>query len=382
MKLIYIANMRTPTEKAHGIQIMKMCEAFVKVGNEIELFAARRFNHLKQDVFEYYGIERIFKIKNFFCLDLMPLEKFFGGLAFLIQSFSFFVSVFIRVIFKKADVVYIRDKFLLPLCLFKNNIVFEAHDFPENYFLYSRFFRKTKKIIVITRKLKDLFIEKGVEEDKIFVSPDGTDIEKFDIQCDMTEARKKLRLPQDKKIIVYTGHLYQWKGADTLLQAAEKFKNINSGLEVLFVFVGGTEKDIADFEKKSENSNNIKIIGHRPHFEIPYWLKAANALVLPNSAKEKISKYWTSPLKLFEYMASGRPIVASDLPSLIEILNENNAILVKPDNSDDLAEGIFKALKGDELADKISRQAFNDVKNNTWLKRADNILKFINNAKC
>lgn len=381
MKLIYAANVRMPTEKAHGIQIMKMCEAFAKAGNEIELAAASRFNHIKEAVFEYYGVEKKFKIKKFFCLDVMPLERFFGRSAFIIQAFSFFVSIFPWIIFKKADVVYIRDKFLLPLSLFKSNIVFEAHDFPGNYFLYSIFLKKTKKIIVITRKLKDVFIEKGIGENKILVAPDGIDIEKFDIQCSMPEARKKLRLPQDKKIIVYTGHLYKWKGADTLLKAAEKFKNINSGFDVLFVFAGGTEKDIADFEKKAGNLNNVKIVGHRPHFEIPYWLKAADVLALPNSGKEKISKYWTSPLKLFEYMSSKRPIVASDLPSLREILNENNAILVKPDDAGDLAEGMRKALKRDGLADKISLQAFNDVKNRTWDERAANILKFMKNAK-
>lgn len=383
MKLIYAANIRIPTEKAHGIQIMKMCEAFAKTGNEIELAAASRFNHIKEDAFEYYCVEKKFKIKKFFCLDIIPLERFFGRSAFIIQAFSFFVSIFLWVIFKKADVVYIRDKFLLPLSLFKSNIVFEAHDFPGNYFLYSIFFKKTKKIITITRKLKDVFIENGAGENKILVAPDGIDIEKFDIKCSMSEARKKLRLPMDKKIVVYAGHLYKWKGADTLLQAAEKFKNINSGLDVLFVFAGGTEKDIADFEKKAENLNlnNIKIAGHRPYFEIPYWLKSADVLALPNSGKEKISKYWTSPLKLFEYMSSKRPIVASVLPSIREILNENNAILVKPDDAVALAEGIRKALKNNGLADKISLQAFNDVKNMTWSERAANIAEFIKNAK-
>src|SRR3989338_7168842 len=82
-------------------------------------------------------------------------------------------------------------------------------------------------------------------------------------------------------------------------------------------FVGGTEKDRAKVKVKSEklkNKDNVKIIEHRPHDEIPFWLRAADILVLPNTAIEDISKYYTSPMKLFEYMASGRPIVPSDLP--------------------------------------------------------------------
>lgn len=119
------------------------------------------------------------------------------------------------------------------------------------------------------------------------------------------------------------------------------------------------------------------MVGHRPHQEIPYWLKAADVLVLPNSAKEKISRFYTSPLKLFEYMASGTPIVASDLPSIREVLNEKNAVLVKPDSPEFLTAGIMKVLENPYLSDKISKQAFQDVQNYTWEKRAEKILRFI-----
>ena len=76
-------------------------------------------------------------------------------------------------------------------------------------------------------------------------------------------------------------------------------------------------------------------------------------------------------------MASKRPIVASDLPSIREILNEGNAILVQPDNPQGLAEGIRKVLENKNLAEKISARAFRDVQNYTWQKRAENILEFI-----
>jgi len=106
-------------------------------------------------------------------------------------------------------------------------------------------------------------------------------------------------------------------------------------------------------------------------------LFAADALVLPNSAKAKISSHYTSPLKLFEYMASRRPIVASDLPSLREVLRDGeNAVLVKPDNPRALAEGIERALSDAELAARIGRQAREDVEQYTWEKRAVNITTF------
>ena len=101
-------------------------------------------------------------------------------------------------------------------------------------------------------------------------------------------------------------------------------------------FCGGVPNMILiNSEKKAKGSENILVLGHKPHKTMPVFLKAADVLVLPNSAKEEISRSYTSPLKLFEYMASGRPIVASDLPSIREVLNENNSLLVSPDSSED-----------------------------------------------
>jgi glycosyltransferase involved in cell wall biosynthesis len=84
-------------------------------------------------------------------------------------------------------------------------------------------------------------------------------------------------------------------------------------------------------------------------------------------------------MKMFEYMASQRPIVASDLPSIREVLSENNAVLIEPDNPQSLAEGIKKALTDKELSQRISQQTQTDVEEYTWDKRAQKILEFIKN---
>jgi len=382
MKIIYIANARIPTEKAHGIHIMKMCESFAlynandtnlypnatnKSKIEVELIIPRRFNWIKKDPFEYYGVEKSFKIKKLPCLDLIPLDKYIGHLGFWVESFTFFLFLLPYIFFKKADIIYTRDKFSLPLVLFKKNFVFEAHTFSKNYFLYSPFFKKVKNLIVITQKLKDLFINKGIPENRILVAPDGVDIGMFDIQCSKFEAREKLRLPLDKKIVLYTGHLYSWKGADILARASEHLPK-----DIDIYFVGGTEEDVRRY-KIQDTKYKIQIIGHRPYAEIPYWLRAADVLVLPNSGKEEISKYWTSPLKMFEYMAAKKPIVASDLPSIREILNEENAVLVEPDSPQSLSAGILETLRNPKFSDKISSRAFEDVKQYSWEKRAKKI---------
>lgn len=370
MKLTYIANVRIPTEKAHGIQIMKMSEAFAK-SMEVELVVPKRLNPIKTDPFEYYGLARDFKIKKLPCLDLIPWDKYIGLLGLWVESLTFFFFVFQYLIFRKIDIFYTRDKFFLPFILFKKNIIFESHTFPKKYFLYSLFLKKLKGIVVITQKLKDLLIERGLSSDKILVVPDGVDLVSFDIEDTQEECRKKLNLSQNKKMILYTGHLYEWKGAQTLAESSQFLPT-----ETAIYFVGGTQKDINRFKARYSNFQ-LCIVGHRPYNEIPYWLKAADILVLPNSSKEEISKYWTSPMKVFEYMAAKRPIIASNLPSIREILNEENAILVKPDSPEALARGIRKTLQNPEISIKLSTKAFADVQNYTWQKRVEKICIFM-----
>lgn len=372
MKLIYLSNARMPTEKAHGIHIMKMCEAFAESA-QVELVLPARFNKIKENLFDYYNVPRKFKTKRLPCLDLIPWDKYFGYFALWLESFSFSISVFFYLLFNKADIIYARDKSLLFLSFFNKNVVFESHTFPKNYSLYGPFIKRLRGLVVITQKLKNLFVEKGILPERILVAPDGVDITMFDIKCSASSAKAKLNLPQDKKAVLYAGHLYEWKGVQILAEAS---RYLPENFEVYFV--GGTAEDTEKFKIKNLKLK-INIVGHRPYSEIPYWLKAADVLVLPNSGKEEISKLWTSPLKMFEYMASERPIVASNLPSIQEILNDKNAVLVEPDNALALADGIKKVLGDSKFSDEISKKAYLDVAENyTWLRRRKKIMEFIN----
>ncbi|MCK4826704.1 glycosyltransferase, partial [bacterium] len=158
------------------------------------------------------------------------------------------------------------------------------------------FLKRTKGIIVTSKKIKEFFLEKNIPSEKILVAPNGVDIQMFDVGCSKFEAREKINLPQDKKIVLYTGHLYSWKGAQTLADAS---RYLIENTEIYFV--GGTKKDIKNFKLQTSNFK-LNIVGHRPHSEIPYWLRAADVLILPDLAVKDILKYGASPMKMFEYM--------------------------------------------------------------------------------
>lgn len=378
-----------PTDKAYGIYVMKMCEALKNAGVDVIFLYPKRSNDLKKDVFfSYYGMSESFKTKELFSIDLLSL-KFLGYIPYLIGIVSFYISVLFYVLFYLRDYKYIYTRDFYGAAVFKllgKKVIFDAHSLPLTpCFLFKFFLKSNDKIIAITEGLKKGLVDFGIPAEKIFVLPDGVDLKKFSLNISKEEAREKVNLPQNEKLIIYAGHLYKWKGVNTLFEAAYKFPtrqpadNFQFSKETLFVFVGGADKDIDKFKEKSgkENLNNILIVGRRPYNEIPLWLKAADVLILPNSGREKLSAFYTSPLKMFEYMAAGKPIVASDLPSIREVLNKENSVLVKADDEYALMEGIKKVFSDSEFADKISKNALRDAQNFSWEKRAEKFLNIL-----
>jgi glycosyltransferase involved in cell wall biosynthesis len=373
MKILYISNSRLPTEKAYGIQTVKMCESFAASGSEVLLlYPFRRSPHINEEFFKFFSIKENFELKQ-----LPAPDFYFPGdmdrIAFYIKSFISAIFLAVYAMFTKFDIIYSRDE--LPLYLlsfFTKKMCFEAHKFSKaKSFYYKRFRSARLRIVTITAGLKEEFINAGFDGDKILVASDGVDIEDFNIDISREDARKRAGLPIDKNIVLYSGHLFDWKGAHIVAEAA------NNLPEILFVFVGGTEADIKEFKNRYGLVPNILILGRRAHADIPFYLKAGDILVLPNSGKDVLSQKFTSPLKLFEYMASKRPIVASDLPALKEVLNDQNAVFFEPDNSESLAKAIRSTLGNYKLMIELSEHAFVDVQDYNWNKRSAKILNFL-----
>jgi len=363
MKIFYIANIKLPTEKAHGYQIVKMCEEFGKK-IEVELIIPGRKSHIKDDVFEYYDVKENFKIRRLGSFDFFKWEKVLGKLAWIIQRVLLSWAVG-GLDMKEGDVVYTREEEVVWVMAKKSKrVVYEAHNWPNRVKTHIKMIRGAYKIICITKGLAEKYIESGLEKEKILIAPDGVDLEKFDIKKTKREIREELDLPVDKKIVIYVGSFQKWKGVNTLIEVAKRIE------DVLFILVGGVGE-------LGEALKNVKAVGQKPKREIPKWMAVADVLVLPNSGKENISKFYTSPLKMFEYMASGVPIVASDLPSIMEVLNEENAVLVEADNVGNLAMGIEKVLEDENFGERLADKAKEDSKKYGWDKRVENILKFI-----
>ena len=373
MKILYINHVRLPTEKAHGIQIMEMCQALANLGVELELIVPQRLNNIKEDPFSYYDISPNFKITYLPCIDLIPLDYMFGRLSYLITTFSFILSAKIYSWFIKYDLVYSRTLFV---SFFFKKTTLEIHSLPKKITLVHKYFwGKAHRLVVLTNIMKKELVAAGIPEDKIVVAADGVDIEKFNINVSKKEAREKLNLPQSKFLIGYVGSLKTMemeKGVDTAIRALTHLPNNFS-----LIIVGGNDRHIQHYQNLSNklNAENILFTGQVKRQLIPCYLKAFDVVIAPFPNNEHYNNYM-SPLKLFEYMVSRRPIVASNLPSIKEVLNEKNSLLVEP-TIQGLVSGINKISQDKDWADKISAQAYIDVQNYSWQKRAKKIIDYI-----
>lgn len=377
-----------PTEKAYGIQIASMCKAFAELGITLELVFPFRRSRIKEDFFSYYGIKPAFRAAQ------IPAPDFYwpgplGRLSFLLKNFLSGLRLVNHVRSRQEDVIYSRDELMVFLCTFffkRNTLVFEAHKFsPARRFIYRRLRSRGVKVVVISAGVHEKFRQMGLRGDSILLAPDGVDLDQFDIPDKKVEYRDELFLPKGKRLIGYIGQLKtmgQAKGLEELLLAFGQLNSIYQDLGL--VIVGGSEEEVSYYRQKivamGLESDSVILTGQKQHNLIPKYLKVFDILVMPFPWTKHYA-FYMSPLKLFEYMASKRPIVATRLSSITQILNPKNAVLVEPNSGSALAQGIKLVLDNQDLATSISGRALQDVQQYSWSKRARKILSFIDESQ-
>ncbi|MFH1286452.1 MAG: glycosyltransferase [Candidatus Magasanikbacteria bacterium] len=366
MKLYYVANVRVPTEKAHGYQISKMCESLVRAGADVTLVIPQRRNFIDESLFKFYGIEEnLFKIKRIPTIDLTFIQK---KIFYRILSFSFACFSFLYFLFKRGNVsIYCRGESVLWLAMLPKRfcVFWESHIKPGRLDLYQKPVSRLRGVVCVTSYYQKEIIEIfDISKENVLLFPDAVDIEAFNIQKEQDVARKLLGIPQDKWIVMYVGSDLKWKGVDVLKGAANLLP-----ANFLVIFVGNIS---------SEGDGKGYYVGQKNQKEIPLWLKASDCLVLTGNSESSVSRNYTSPLKMFEYMASKRPIVSFRIPSFGDILGSGNSLVLKNNTPEDLASNLLHLEENPSVASKIVDQAFLDVQAYTWDKRAVTVLSFLN----
>ncbi|MDE2071663.1 MAG: glycosyltransferase family 4 protein [Patescibacteria group bacterium] len=362
MTIAYVANMRLPTEKAHGAQIMKVCEAFVRAGQDLALYVPTRRNMLTGEPLSYYGVTTPFPIRYIAVPDTVG----WGAVGFVLQSLRFGARAQ-RAVPQEA-LVYGRDEWaLVPFALGGRRFVWESHD--GRWTWAARFIaRRAARMVVVTQSAKEFYISKGISAEKIVAVPNGIDTAAFAHHESCAQARERLGLPRREHIALYIGALGGWKGTDTLCEASNYLQIARIAV------IGGSPGEV---ERMRAKYPKVMFVGARPFRELANNQAAADVLVVPNSAKNEIAVRFTSPLKLIAHLASGVPIVASDLPSTREIAGQDAAVLVEPDNPQALAQAIEKVLADEGLSARVVAAAKARATQFDWSVRAQAVLRFI-----
>jgi glycosyltransferase involved in cell wall biosynthesis len=370
MKIGYLANVRFPSERAHATQIACTAQAFCENGAIVELFVNTRSNVSKGEVDEY------FKINSKFLLYRLPYGVFLPKIrpAFYFSEVFFSLSFLLKFGTKNHDIFYSRSEWIVWCLSFfipSDKLVWESHEAKLNY-PARKILKSEALVIVISEGIFEAYREFGVDGNKMVVAHDGIDESFFGLVATKAEARKKLDLPNEEKIVMYIGGFDEWKGVETFFAASNVCK------EILFVAIGGSDFEISTYSKKYPL---VKFLGQKPYFDLKDNQQAADVLVIPNSNKVKLSSHYTSPLKLFAHMASGVPLVVSDIPSIRRMTGDAQVTLVKPDSPEALAQGIRSVCN--LIADKImlAQQMVNRARTYTWNERANRILSKIHVAK-
>jgi glycosyltransferase involved in cell wall biosynthesis len=365
MNILYLANISLPSERAHAIQIVSMCNGFAENGAKITLAVSKKESPITQSLNEYYGQKIAFetvKIKTFDSFQRNPFLFQLAGIVFAIKSYLLFKSKVPDIIYSREEIQLFFISFLVPAI----KLVWESHQAKYSFFV--RFLKKRGvKFVVISPGIKNFYLDKGVLSEKILVAQDAIDKSFFLSLPSKNQAREVLGLPADKKIVMYIGGLDVWKGVETF------FKASNNESDVMFVVIGGFPEEIKRYKQEYPR---VIFLGKKPYKDLKYHQQAADILVIPNTAQNKLSAEYTSPLKLFAYMSSAIPILASDLPSLRSVLNNSEASFFSADNSHSLVESINFIFSDYSSALSKAQKAAEKSKRFTWGNRASEVIKF------
>ena len=381
MKIAYFSRTKLPDLSANSNQSMQVCSAIAGLDHSVTFFVVTeskcKIEISLKEIFDFYDIADNFKIK----FIIVPVTRR-SRLRYLWSSVVTFFKV--AKVFRQGnfDLVFGRD--LIACCvatLFGVKTIYESHA-PVwagllERLIFKLFLRAEKfdRLVVISHALSDAYKEryKGLRN-KIIVAPDGAEIPRGDtLEISLCGTSSKLN-------VGYVGHLYEGKGIEVIEKIAGDMP------DVAFHIIGG-DPNSASYWKKRIKFDNVFFYGFVSRSNLPSYYESLDVCLLPNqdrvfgSGSGRIKKpvnigSFTSPLKLFEYMAYGKAIVASDLPVLREVLHEGIALLVGPKDFDGWKEAI-RSLASEARRESLGMAAKQELETKyTWVRRMERILEY------
>lgn len=376
-RLAYVSSSVLPSTQANSVHVMKMSEAFAAAGFKVSLYARKnRFfvAHPIDHVFKYYGVHRCFQIIRIPSTKDSSLGKVFFS---LLSSLSILVTA--------QDIVYSRNWASSFLLSFLHRFVVHESHTPAGergrlslLMFESMIHRKNfKGLVVVTQALANYYRKEYPEiSGKILIAPDGAVL--FGAAA-ATAERKPFQVPFR---VGYVGSFYPGRGIEFIIELARLCPWASFGL------AGQTASNHPNVIDGIDKLENVFSFGYVAPVQVPDLLRSFDVLIAPYSnrvfdASGAEITNWTSPLKIFEYMASGVPIVASDLPVLREVLRDGvNCLLVEPGRTRDWVEALSKLRNNAQLGKLLGATAAEDIRSTySWSARTKKIAFWLSNLR-
>lgn len=366
MQIAVITTSQVPSITANSIQVMKVCQSYRQLGHDVTLIVPGR------KTANWDEISRIFGIKSKFSIKYIPNHKIF-------RRYDFSFRSGLHIFLKNYDLIHTWMPQIAIIAGFLGKpYIIELHGMPTGKFgpkIYKDIFfsNHKKRFLCITNALKEMYEEAykfNFKASEILIAPNGVVLEPYLNLPETSEIRKNLGI-KNQFTAVYTGHLYQGRGMDLLVELA---KNLP---EIQFIWVGGREEDVNQWKEyiNKDRIENIRLIGFVGNEYIPTYQSAGDVLLMPYEMRIAGSSGgnsvdFCSPMKMFEYMAAGKPIISSDLPIIHEVLNEKNAIFCSYNDVNQWVDAI-NLIKNDPVYGiRLGNQARMDVEQYSWSERA------------
>ncbi len=372
MKVACISASRVPSNAANSLQVMKACQAIQQLGHDVHLFVPGEPPVNGTDLQAFYGLRTMFSI------EWLPSRPGMHRYDLAWRAAQKAAQI-------RADVTYVWFVQAGIFSLVRHlPVLYELHGPPEGSFgptLFRLFCKlpSQKRLLPITHALANqlswAYRFNPVELRLLQVSPNAVDLERYTGLPDPPAARQQLGLPPSLTV-GYTGHLYPGRGMGLLVELARHFPAVQ------FLWVGGSPGDVDHWRQQlaAERLTNVILVGFIDNARLPTYQAACDILLMPYEtviagSSGGNSASYASPMKMFEYMASQRPVISSDLPVIREVLNPSNAVLCPAQDIPAWSLALSELIKDEHKRRSLATQAWMDVQHYTWLERARHALQ-------
>lgn len=368
-----------------AVHVRELGEGLKTLGHDVSVHYMNRFTSVESSV---ESPMRGFLKKK--------LWRYLNQVNGLISNFNYFIREWKILSEENPEVILERYNFLnvslvlaakikkIPLVLEVNSpMAYENKKF-SNHAVRLPFFPKylekinlqlADKVYVVSSELNEYYKNWGIESDKICVVPNGADERRIHPNLDRKKIVEKYNLG-NKIVIGFVGSFHYWHGVDNLLKFIKTILSKHENVSFLLVGTGPLKESLEKELEEEMAAGRVVFPGYVEHKDIPSYLVAMDIVLAPYP---RLEFFYYSPLKLFEYMAAGKAVIASKVGQISEVVTENdNGILVEPGNFDQMLEKALELIRDEEMRIRLGANARKTIEEKyTWTKTAEAISQLL-----